>query len=77
MLFRSVSAAAMLFLHKHGEGLVAEKIYRHHTIMAIAGILAMVAKVLDEAKLLKTNVGGYVWSVLMMFIGFMLLIYTE
>ena len=73
----AVSAAAMLFLHKHGEGLVAEKIYRHHTIMAIAGILAMVAKVLDEAKLLKSNVGGYVWSALMVFIGFMLLIYSE
>jgi putative copper resistance protein D len=73
----AVSAAAMLFLHKHGEGPVAEKIYRHHAIMAVAGILAMVAKVLDEAKLLKANIGGYVWSALMIFIGFMLLIYTE
>jgi len=73
----AVSAAAMLFLHKHGEGPVAEKIYRHHAIMATAGILAMVAKVLDEAKLLKTNIGGYVWSALMIFIGFMLLIYRE
>jgi hypothetical protein len=73
----AVSAAAMLFLHKHGEGPTADKIYRHHVIMAIAGILAMVAKVLDDAKLLKANVGGYVWSALMMFIGVMLLIYTE
>lgn len=73
----AVSAAAMLFLHKHGEGAVAEKIYHHHAIMATSGILAMMAKVLDEAKLLKTNIGGYVWSALMMFIGFMLLIYTE
>jgi putative copper resistance protein D len=73
----AVSAAAMLFLHKHGEGPVAEKIYRHHAIMATAGILAMVAKVLDEAKLLKNNLGGYIWSVLMIFIGFMLLIYRE
>jgi hypothetical protein len=73
----AVSAAAMLFLHKHGEGPTADKIYRHHVIMAIAGILAMVAKVLDDAKLLKANVGDYVWSVLMMFIGVMLLIYTE
>lgn len=73
----AVSAAAMLFLHKHGEGAVADKIYRHHVIMAIAGIVAMVAKVLGDAKLLKTNVGGYTWSVLMMFIGFLLLIYTE
>jgi hypothetical protein len=45
--------------------------------MATAGILAMVAKVLDEAKLLKNNLGGYIWSVLMIFIGFMLLIYRE
>jgi hypothetical protein len=73
----AVSAAAMLFLHKHGEGPSADKIYRHHVIMASAGIVAMVAKVLDDAKLLKTNVGGYTWSVLMMFIGLMLLIYTE
>ena len=73
----AVSAAAMLFLHKHGEGPSADKIYRHHVIMAIAGIVAMVAKVLDDAKLLKTHVGGYIWSALMMFIGFMLLIYTE
>jgi putative copper resistance protein D len=73
----AVSAAAMLFLHKHGEGPSADKIYRHHVIMAIAGIIAMVAKVLDDAKLLKTNIGRYTWSVLMMFIGFMLLIYTE
>ena len=73
----AVSAAAMLFLHKHGEGPTADKIYRHHVIMAIAGILAMVAKVLDDAKLLKANIGGYAWSALMMFIGVMLLLYTE
>ena len=73
----AVSAAAMLFLHKHGEGLTADKIYRHHVMMAITGILAMVAKVLDDAKLLKVNIGGYAWSALMMFIGVMLLLYTE
>jgi hypothetical protein len=73
----AVSAAAMLFLHKHGEGPAADKIYLHHVIMAIAGILAMGAKVLDDAKLLKANVGGYAWSALMMFIGVMLLLYTE
>ncbi|NOT56250.1 MAG: hypothetical protein HOP18_16740 [Deltaproteobacteria bacterium] len=73
----AVSAAAMLFLHKHGDGPSADKIYRHHVIMAVAGILAMVAKVLGDAKLLPAKVGGYAWSALMMFIGFMLLIYTE
>jgi putative copper resistance protein D len=73
----AVSAAAMLFLHKHGEGLTADKIYRHHVMMAITGILAMVAKVLDDAKLLKANIGGYAWCALMMFIGVMLLLYTE
>ena len=67
----------MLFLHKHGEGLTADKIYRHHVMMATTGILAMVAKVLDDAKLLKTNIGGYAWCALMMFIGVMLLLYTE
>ncbi len=73
----AVSAAAMLFLHKHGDGPSADKIYRHHVIMAVAGILAMVAKVLADAKLLPAKVGGYAWSALMMFIGIMLLIYTE
>ena len=73
----AVSAAAMLFLHKHGEGPSADKIYLHHVTMAIAGILAMVAKVLADAKLLPAKVGGYTWSALMMFIGVMLLLYTE
>lgn len=73
----AVSAAAMLFLHKHGEGPTADKIYLHHVTMAIAGILAMVAKVLADAKLMPATVGGYVWSALMMFIGVMLLLYTE
>ena len=73
----AVSAAAMLFLHKHGDGPSADKIYRHHVIMAVAGILAMVAKVLGDAKLLPAKVGGYAWSALMMFIGIMLLLYTE
>jgi len=73
----AVSAAAMLFLHKHGEGPTADKIYLHHVTLAIAGILAMVVKVLDDAKLLKTNVGRYAWSALVMFIGVMLLLYTE
>lgn len=73
----ALSAAAMLFLHKHGEGPTADKIYLHHVVMAIAGVLAMVAKVLGDAKLLKANVGGYAWSALMMFIGIMLLLYTE
>jgi hypothetical protein len=73
----AVSAAAMLFLHKHGEGHTADKIYLHHVIMATTGILAMVAKVLGDAKLLKANIGGYAWSALMMFIGVMLLLYTE
>lgn len=73
----AVSAAAMLLLHKHGEGPAADKIYLHHVTMAIAGILAMGAKVLADAKLLPVKVGGYVWSVLMMFIGVMLLLYSE
>lgn len=73
----AVSAAAMLFLHKHGDGPSADKIYLHHVTMAIAGILSMVAKVLADAKLLPAKVGGYTWSALMVFIGVMLLLYTE
>jgi putative copper resistance protein D len=73
----AVSAASMLFLHKHGDGPTADKIYLHHVTMAIAGILSMVAKVLADAKLLPAKVGSYTWSALMMFIGVMLLLYTE
>jgi len=73
----AIAAAGMLFLHKHGSGPVADKIYRHHSIMAFAGIAAMLAKVLDDSQLLKSRIGGYLWPGLMMFIGVMLLIYSE
>ena len=73
----AVSAAFMLFAHKHGEGLSADKIYRHHSIMAVSGIVAMIAKVIDDTQLVKGKIGAYLWSGLMMFIGLMLLIYTE
>jgi putative copper resistance protein D len=72
-----ISAAAMLFLHKHGSGPEADKIYRHHVIMACAGIAAMITKGLDDSRLLRSQVNAYVWPGLMMFIGFMLLIYSE
>ncbi|MGH7966767.1 MAG: hypothetical protein ACRERD_33900 [Candidatus Binatia bacterium] len=72
-----LAAAAMLFLHKHGSGPSAEKIYLHHAIMASAGIAAMLAKVLDDTRLLKSRVNAYLWPVLMMFIGVMLLLYAE
>lgn len=73
----AVSAAFMLFAHKHGEGESADKIYRHHVTMAVAGIIAMIAKVLDDTQLVKGKIGGYLWSGLMMFVGVMLLIYSE
>lgn len=73
----AVSAAIMLFMHKHGEGLVADKIYRHHSIMAVSGIIAMIAKVFDDARSFNSRIPSYVWTVLIMFVGFMLLIYTE
>lgn len=73
----AVSAAFMLFAHKHGEGPSAEKIYRHHVIMAVGGIFAMVAKVFDDTQVVKGRIGGYVWTGLMIFIGLMLLIYSE
>jgi putative copper resistance protein D len=73
----AVSAAIMLFMHKHGEGAVADKIYRHHSIMAVSGIMAMVAKVFDESRSFNSRIPGYVWTILIMFVGFMLLIYTE
>jgi hypothetical protein len=73
----AISAAGMLFLHKHGTGAVADKIYRHHSIMASSGIVAMIAKVLDDTRLSKTRWGGYLWPGLIMFIGVMLLIYSE
>lgn len=73
----AISASIMLFMHKHGEGLAAEKIYRHHAIMAIAGIVAMIAKVFDDSRLFNSRLGGYMWTSLIMFVGFMLLIYSE
>lgn len=73
----AVSAAIMLFLHHHGEGPVADKIYRHHSIMATSGIIAMVAKVFDDARFSNSRVPGYIWTTLIMFVGVMLLIYTE
>lgn len=72
----AVSAAIMLLMHKHGEGPVADKIYRHHAIMAVSGIVAMIAKVFDDAQLFSNRASSYVWTTLMMFVGFMLLIYT-
>ena len=73
----AVSAAFMLFAHKHGEGLSAEKIYRHHIIMAVTGIIAMIAKVIADTQLMKGRFGDYLWTGLMVFIGLMLLLYTE
>lgn len=73
----AISAAGMLFLHRHGTGAVADKIYRHHSIMASSGIVAMIAKVVDDTRLSKNRLGGYLWPGLIMFIGVMLLIYSE
>jgi len=73
----ALSAAVMLFWHHHREGPSADKIYRHHAIMASAGIVAMIAKVLDDSRLAKGKLPAYLWSGLIMFIGFMLLIYKE
>ncbi|HXG19491.1 MAG TPA: hypothetical protein VNN62_10525 [Methylomirabilota bacterium] len=73
----AISAAVMLFLHKHGEGPVADKIYRHHSIMAVSGILAMVAKVFDDSRIVNSRTLGYIWTILIMFVGLMLLLYTE
>jgi hypothetical protein len=73
----AVSAAIMLLMHKHGEGPVAEKIYRHHVIMAVSGVVAMIAKVFDDARVFNSRTSSYVWTTLMMFVGFLLLIYTE
>jgi len=73
----AIAAAVMLFLHRHGEGPSADKIYRHHAIMASAGIIAMIAKVLDDSRLAKGKLPAYLWSGLIIFIGFMLLIYKE
>ena len=73
----AISAAGMLFLHKHGSGAVADKIYRHHSIMASSGIAAMIAKVLDDTRLSKNRLGSYLWPGLIMFIGVMLWIYSE
>jgi len=56
---------------------VADKIYRHHSIMASSGIVAMIAKVVDDTQLSKNRLGGYLWPGLIMFIGVMLLIYSE
>jgi len=73
----AVSAAFMLFTHKHGEDPSADKIYRHHVLMGITGIIAMIAKVLDDTQLVKRKVNSYLWAGLMMGIGLMLFIYTE
>jgi hypothetical protein len=73
----AVSAALMLFMHKHGEGPVAEKVYRHHTIMATSGIIAMIAKVFDDSRLFDSRTSAYIWTTFIMFVGFLLLIYTE
>jgi len=73
----AISAAGMLFLHKHGTGAVANKIYLHHSIMASSGIVAMIVKVLDDTERLNNRLGAYVWPGLIMFIGVMLLIYSE
>jgi putative copper resistance protein D len=73
----AISAAGMLFLHKHGSGAVADKIYRHHSIMASSGIAAMIAKVLDDTELFESRLGSYLWPGLIMFIGVMLLFYSE
>ena len=37
----------------------------------------MIAKVLDDSRLLTNRMGAYLWPGLVMFIGFMLLIYSE
>jgi len=73
----ALSGAVMLFMHKHGEGPAAEKIYRHHAIMAVSGIVAMIAKVFDDSQLFNSKIGGYVWTCLIMFVGVMLLFYAE
>lgn len=73
----AISAAVMLFLHKHGEGPSAAKIYRHHSIMATSGIVSMIAKVFEDARLFDNKFCGYLWTTLIMFVGVMLLIYTE
>ncbi len=67
----------MLFMHKHGEGATADKIYRHHSIMATSGIIAMIAKVLDDSRSSNSKISSYVWTGLITFVGFMLLIYSE
>ncbi|MGE0679970.1 MAG: hypothetical protein AB7P69_03530 [Candidatus Binatia bacterium] len=73
----AISAALMLFMHKHGGGPVADKIYRYHAIMAVSGIIAMVAKVFDDSRLFDGRMSAYIWTTLVMFVGVMLLIYTE
>lgn len=73
----SISAAGMLFLHTHGSGPAAEQVYLHHAIIASASIIAMIAKVLDDSRLLATRVNAYLWPALIMFIGLMLLLYRE
>ncbi|MGE0826898.1 MAG: hypothetical protein AB7G75_03005 [Candidatus Binatia bacterium] len=73
----AVSAALMLFTHPHGEGPSAEKVYRHHATMAVAGIAAMIAKVLEDTQVFANKVSSYAWSGLIVFIGVMLLLYSE
>lgn len=73
----AVSATIMLFAHKHGEGVAADKIYRHHATMAVAGIIAMTTKVMGDTRLLNGKISNYLWSGLMMFIGIMLMNYSD
>ena len=73
----AISGAVMLLLHKHGSGPEAEKVYRHYVLMAVAGIVAMIAKVLDDSRLLRTRLAAYVWPSLVMLIGILLLFYPK
>jgi len=73
----AISAAGMLFMHKHGSGAAADKIYLHHSVMASSGIVAMVAKVVDDTEMVENRLGSYLWPGLIMFIGVMLLFYSE
>ena len=56
---------------------MADKVYRHHSIMAVSGIIAMIAKVFDDSRLSDSKISSYVWTGLITFVGFMLLIYSE
>jgi hypothetical protein len=45
--------------------------------MAVSGIIAMIAKVFDDSRSFNSRIPSYIWTSLIMFVGFMLLIYTE